>query len=51
MHFPDKEVVNVLVEHFEEITNYVEEECEELLHNYVSLKERYQNLQKRITEL
>ena len=47
----DKEVVNVLVEHFEEIANYVEEECEELLHNYVSLKERYQNIQKKLSQL
>ena len=47
----DKEVVNVLVENFEEIANYVEEECEELLHNYVSLKERYQNIQKKLSQL
>ena len=47
----DKEVVNVLVENFEEIANYVEEECEELLHNYVSLKERYQSIQKKLSQL
>ena len=47
----DKEVVNVLVENFEEIANNVAEECEELLHNYIYLKERYryiQNMQNKL---
>lgn len=47
----DKEVVNVLVENFEEIANNVAEECEELLHNYIYLKERYRNIQNMQNKL
>ena len=47
----DKEVVNVLVENFEEIANNVAEECEELLHNYIYLKERYRDIQNMQNKL
>ena len=42
----DKEVIQVLVDNFDEITNYVEQECTEILNNYVRLKERYQKIHK-----
>ena len=42
----DREVIQVLVDNFDEITNYVEQECTEILNNYVRLKERYQKIHK-----
>ena len=40
----DKDVVMVLIEHYEEVANYVDKECTEILHNYERLKERYKKL-------
>lgn len=40
----DKNVVMVLIEHYEEVANYVDKECTEILHNYERLKERYKKL-------
>ena len=40
----DKDVIQVLVDNFDEISNYVEQECAEILNNYLKLKERYEKL-------
>ena len=40
----DKDVIQVLVDNFDEISNYVEQECAEILNNYLRLKERYLKL-------
>ena len=40
----DSEVIRVLVDNYDEITNYVEQECAEILNNYLRLKERYLKL-------
>lgn len=40
----DKDVVMVLIENYEEVANYVDKECTEILHNYERLKERYKKL-------
>ena len=42
----DKDVVRVLIEHYEEVVNFVNKECSEILHNYDRLKERYQKIHK-----
>ena len=40
----DSQVIRVLVDNYDEITNYVEQECAEILNNYLRLKERYLKL-------
>ena len=40
----DSQVIRVLVDNYDEISNYVEQECTEILNNYARLKERYQKL-------
>ena len=40
----DKEVIRVLIDNYDEISNYVEQECTEILNNYFKLKERYQKI-------
>ena len=42
----DKEIVRVLVSNYDEISDYVEQECMEILQNYNQLKERYQKIHK-----
>lgn len=42
----DKEVVQVLVENYDEISEYIEQECKGILYNYSLLKERYQKVHK-----
>ena len=42
----DGEVVHVLINNYDDISGYVEQECGEILQNYTRLKERYQKIHK-----
>ena len=45
-HQISKEIVDVLIDNYEEVTRKVDEDCSEIIHNYEEIKEKYEMISK-----